>query len=254
MISNNYGPIEPKTIFISRDLSEDSILKSKISILGYKVIDRSLIRLSQIRFSYSPLSDWIFFSSKNAIKYFFAQNPVILRKTRFAVFGKGSARYLRQFDKEADFIGEGNNATSIAKEFAGLISNETVLFPMAIDSIQTVQRQLGYNNVAKNLYVYKTELRDYFSIPKSEILLFTSPSNVNAYFTKYGIAPEQKVIAIGTTTQQILYRYGVKKVEIPDSFEEESLLQKVWQIATYKGVDSTSDTSLIENRGFRSMD
>lgn len=254
MLNTNYSPVETQTVFISRDLSEDSILKNKISILGYKVVDKSLIRQSQIRFSYSPLSDWIFFSSKNAIKYFFAQNPVILRKTRFAVFGKGSARYLRQFDKEADFIGEGNNAALIAKEFAELISNETVLFPMAIDSIQTVQRQLGYNNVAKNLYVYKTELKTDFVIPKVEILLFTSPSNVKAYFSKYDIAPEQKVIAIGTTTQQKLYSYDVKKVEVATSFEEESLLQKLWQLANYKGSDCRPEDPLTGNMRFGSVE
>lgn len=243
MSNTNYGPIEAQTVFISRDLAEDSILKSKMSILGYKVVDKSLIRQSQIRFSFSPLSDWIFFSSKNAIKYFFAQNPVILRKTRFAVCGKGSARYLREFDHRADFIGKGNNTTLIAKQFAALIDSETVLFPMAIDSIQTVQRQLGYNNVAKNLYVYKTELKTDFTIPKAEILVFTSPSNVAAYFSKYEIAPEQKVIAIGTTTQQKLYSYGVKQIVIPNSFEEESLLQKVWQLAYFKGTDCGSEVN-----------
>jgi hydroxymethylbilane synthase len=230
MVSIDYGSPESKTIFISRDLSEDSILKSKLSVLGYRVVDQSLLRFSQIRFSYSPVSDWIFFTSKNAIKYFFAQNAMIPRKTRFAVMGKGSARYLRTFDKTADFIGEGNSATVIAKQFAQLINSETVLFPMAIDSIQTVQRQLGYNNVAKNLYVYKTEVKKEFSVPKTEILLFTSPSNVEAYYSKYVISADQKVIAIGTTTQQKLHSYGVKNVELPESFEEESLLQKIWQM------------------------
>lgn len=239
MTSTNHNLIEEKTVFISRDLTEDSILKSKIAMLGYKLMDVSLLRQSQIRFSYSPLSDWIFFSSKNAIKYFFAQNPVILRKTRFAVFGKGSARYLRQFDREADFIGKGNNATLIARQFATLIENETVLFPMAIDSIQTVQRQLGYNNVAKNLYVYKTELKTDFALPKTEILIFTSPSNVEAYFSKYEILPGQKVIAIGTTTQQKLFSYGIKEVALPNSFEEESLLHTLWQLANYKSIDNS---------------
>lgn len=224
--------LERHTIFISRNLAPDSLLKSKLLQLNYKVIDLSLIRHSQIRYSYSPLADWIFFSSKNAIRYFFAQNPVILRKTRFAVFGKGSARYLREFGHRADFIGSGNDATAIAKQFAAAIHHETVLFPMAIDSLQTVQRQLGYHNVAKNLYVYKTEPKENFEVPKAEILVFTSPSNVKTYFSKYEISSDQKVLAIGTTTQEQLKRFGVKDIALPASFEEESLLQKIWQIAT----------------------
>src|SRR5690606_16568073 len=134
MFSSCDSSPEPKTIFISRDLPEDNILKNKLGDLGYKVYDHSLLRFGQIRFSHTPLVDWIFFSSKNAIKYFFAQNPVILRKTRFAVFGSGSARYLREFEKVADFIGEGNDAVTIARQFAQQLNNETVLFPMAIDS------------------------------------------------------------------------------------------------------------------------
>lgn len=221
---------EAKTIFISRYLADDSLLKTKLSGLGHVVEDQSLLHFSQIRFSHSPPSDWIFFSSKNAIKYFFSQNPVILRKTRFAVFGKGSARYLRSFDKTADFVGQGNDAGAIAKQFAQLIHNETVLFPMAIDSIQTVQRQLGYNNVAKNLYVYKTEIKKEFTVAEADILVFTSPSNVEAYFSKHVIKEHQQVIAIGTTTQQKLMRYGVKQVILPESFEEESLIQCIWQL------------------------
>lgn len=230
MFNSSYKAPEPNTIFVSRDLPEDSILKDKLTALGYKVIDMSLLHFSQIRFSYSPASDWIFFSSKNAIKYFFAQNPVIQRKTRFAVLGRGSARYLKKFDKSADFIGEGNDAKLIAKQFAQFINNERVLFPMALDSIQTVQRQLGYNNDAINLYVYKTEMKKEFSIPKTEILVFTSPSNVEAYFSKYTITYDQKVIAIGTTTQRKLGEYGIKEVELPKAFDEESLLQKIWQV------------------------
>lgn len=225
-ISNFSAPIS-KQVFISRYLSDDSIFKAELNAMGYTIIDQSLITASQIRYSYAPKSDWIFFSGKNSIKYFFEQNPQIDPKTLFAVLSEQSAGYLNKFGKSANFIGKGNDVVSIAKEFTKLITTETVLFPQSIDSLQTVQRQLSFANISKSIYVYKTELKSSFEIPKCEILVFTSPSNATAYFEKYNVSSDQKVVAIGTSTLQRLKSFGATDVILSDSFSEKGLVKAV---------------------------
>jgi hydroxymethylbilane synthase len=216
-------------IFISRSLEESSPLKI-LRTLGYQVTDESLIKTTQIRFSHTPKSDWIFFSSKNAIRYFFSQNPTPQPKVRYAVFGKGSAEMLARYGKKADFIGNGNDATAIARQFISLVDGDIILFPQAIDSFRTVQRWLPFNNITRNLFVYKTELRNDFDLPEADVLVFTSPSNVNAYYSKYRIKLHQQVIAIGTTTRLSLRSKGIRDAIIPEAFDEVALLDQICRL------------------------
>lgn len=223
-----------KSVLITRQIEDDKIFRGRLQENGYSLHAESLIRIVQIRYSHAPKADWIFFSSKNAIKHFFAQGPDIHPRSRFAVFSESSARYLRQYNHNADFIGSGNDTTKIARKFSESIDGEVVLFPQAIDSLQTVQRWLPFNNISKNLFVYKTELKEEFILPEADILVFTSPSNVRAFFSKYSIKPGQSVIAIGTTTQISLRSRGVQNIHLPAAFDESSLLDKVLEVIEEK--------------------
>ncbi|MBA3662599.1 MAG: uroporphyrinogen-III synthase [Bacteroidetes bacterium] len=214
-------------IFISKDLQPESLLLKGLQDTHYKVAHESLIKITPIRFSNVQKTQWIFFSSKNAIEHFFSQQPEIEAGTKFGVMGKSSAEFLKTYGHAADFIGAGVDIAQIGKDFAEIIKNETVLFPQAIDSLQTIQKHLSFKNISSNLYVYKTTLRTDFEIPSAEILVFTSPSNVSAYFGKYKILPGQKVVAMGTSTQRKLTDYGVKEAITPASFDDEGLLKAI---------------------------
>lgn len=192
--------------------------------MGHEIVHESLITISQIRFTHTPATQWIFFSSKNAIKYFFAQKPEIKEHVKFGVMGPSSARYLLSFGKQADFTGSGVDVGLIAKEFAKCVGNETVLLPQAIDSLQSIQKQLSFGNTCSNLFVYKTTVKQEFEIPVADVLVFTSPSNARAYFGRYKLRPDQNIVAIGSSTRLALREFGVREVFLPDSFDEQGLL------------------------------
>lgn len=218
-----------KKIFISRKLLPDSPFNILLKDQNHQVIDQSLIQITQIRFSYTPQTNWIFFTSKNAIDYFFAQNPDVPMAVKFGVISNASAKYLLKYDVAADFIGKGVNLVNIAKEFREILQNDSILFPQAIDSYQTIQKQLAFTNTCYNLYVYKTNIRTDFDLPYSDILIFTSPSNVTAYYNKYKFDSRQLVIAIGSTTKYKLTEYNVANVLTPDSFDEKGLLDVLFE-------------------------
>lgn len=218
---------EKKIIFISRNLAPISPLLIQLNSMGYDVIHQPLIKISRIRFTHTPPTQWVFFSSKNSITHFFEQQPELKEGVRFGVMSKVSAEYLNEYGKNADFIGEGVDVTQIAKDFAAVIQDDTVLFPQAIDSLQTIQKQLSFTNICHNLFVYKTNLLTDFSIPSAQVLVFTSPSNVQAYFEKYKIEKDQNVVAIGSTTLTKLKEYGIKHVALPHAFEEVALLKVI---------------------------
>lgn len=216
-----------KIIFISRDIKEESELMALLKKSGHQVHAESLIHIDQVRYSYTPQTDWIFFSSKNAIRYFFAQQPDLKDTVKFGVMSPSSAKYLLRHEKTASFIGEGVDVTAIAKQFAAFVKDETVLFPQALDSLQSIQKQLSFTNNCFNLFVYKTTLRTDFIIPEADLLVFTSPSNVRAYFETYKFNSYQLIIAIGMATAGELKNYGIKDPAIPEAFTEKGLLDAI---------------------------
>ena len=74
--------------------------------------------------------------------------------------------------------------------------------------------------------------KEKFELPKSEVLVFTSPSNVESYFANTTVADNQKVIAIGKSTDKKLKAMGVKKVLLPVSFDEVGLAEVVFSLST----------------------
>ena len=138
-----------------------------------------------------------------------------------------SAEYLAEFGKKADFIGKGVDVSRIAKDFAQVIKDDTVLFPQAIDSLQTIQKHLSFTNICHNLFVYKTTLRNDFNLSMAELLVFTSSSNAQAYFEKYKLEKGQKIVAIGSTTLNKLKDFGIKDVALPHAFNETGLLEVI---------------------------
>lgn len=223
-----------KKVFVSRHLSTISPILVTLNSLGCEVLHESLIKFSKVRFTHTPSTQWVFFSSKNSMDFFFQQDPQLHPLTKFAVMSESSAEHLLQYGKNAHFIGQGVDVIRIAKDFAALIKDETVLFPQAIDSLQTVQKQLSFTNTCYNLFVYKTSLRNDFEIPSCDILVFTSPSNVQAYFEKYKFLPGQEVIAIGSTTLSRIRFYGVKEISLSSSFNEKGLLDAILAKSTAK--------------------
>jgi uroporphyrinogen-III synthase len=226
-MTNSDVSFDPKRIFISRPLGAQSPILRTLLPLGYQVQHESLITTEQIRFTHKPAAQWIFFSSKNAIHYFFAQEPELKPEVKFGVMGAASANYLLHFNKQADFIGSGVDVTRIARDFATKVQDETVLFPQAIDSLQTVQKHLSFTNSCHNLFVYKTSLRSSFEVTPAALLVFTSPSNVKAYFAQYRYLSGQKVVAMGSSSVAELKQQGIKTLSTPESFDEEGLLHAI---------------------------
>ena len=196
----------PTSVFISRELDENSYFSRSMAKHNINIDARSLIKIFPIINKLDPFIlkhvDWIFFGSKNGIEHFFNLEPRLSKKTKIAVVGRGSEEALRKFDRVADFSGEteGVNMDEIAKKFAELANGGTVLIPRAKESLETIQKALSEETKVINMPVYETVLDHDVDPSTAEVLIFTSPSNVEAYFMQNLMEPEQKVICIGKST------------------------------------------------------
>jgi uroporphyrinogen-III synthase len=171
--------------------------------------------------------DWVFFSSKNAVEYFFKLEPLLPKKVKFGTMGSGSEDALRRMGYFVDFTGEGIDTAEVAAEFAKLANGATVLFPAAQDSMRSIQQGLSGDTKIIDLSVYETILEENPEPSGAEILVFTSPSNVESYFANNLIHPDQKVIAIGKSTGKKLDEIQVSYT-LPFSPDETGLAEAVF--------------------------
>src|SRR5213079_1115800 len=96
----------------------------------------------------------------------------------FACVGKATAAILRKYNVRADFIGYSTDTKMTGKQFASRVGEGTVLFSQAKGSLRSVQNGFVRKEQVIDLVVYETLKRNEESIPPAEIMVFTSPSNV----------------------------------------------------------------------------
>lgn len=229
-IVDQLNAIKPRKVVITRDLQEDSFFRRTLEGNGFEVEGLSFIETKKIKMENVPQTDWIFFASSNAVEHFFDQQPALKPKVKFGVIGKSTELTLKKYDRNAAFVGSVNDTKVVGKKFAKTVGEETVLFPQAKGGLRTVQQQFEDNSKLTDLVVYETVKKEQAKLPEAEILVFTSPSNVESFFEKGKIKTDQKVIAIGTSTEKKLKTYGIENCLLPASFDEVGLAEAVFGI------------------------
>lgn len=223
----------PQNVFISRELSEHSYFRKALSKHGIAIDDRSLIRTVPVITKLAPHvlqgADWIFFSSKNAIEYFFELKPQLPKNVKFGVVGAGSEETLRLKGYFTSYVGGGIDTAEVAHEFAKLANGKKVIFPGAEGSLRSIQNGMSDDTIKIDLPVYETVLEEDIEGTGADVLVFTSPSNVDAYFANNLLEPGQKVIAIGKSTGKKFDEMGTKYV-LPFSPDEVGLAEAVFGI------------------------
>ena len=221
----------PLSVFITRELSEQSYFRRAIEKHGIRIEARSLIRTVPVMTKFDSYIlkqvDWIFFSSKNAVEYFFELQPILPEGVKFGVMGSGSEEMLRRKGYFTKYVGESNDTADVSADFAALANGTTVLFPGAEGSLRSIQQGMSAGTKVIDLPVYETVLEEGVEASGSEVLVFTSPSNVDAYFAENLLDPYQKVVAIGKSTGKKFDEMGVKYT-LPFSPDEVGLAEAVF--------------------------
>lgn len=223
----------PARVFISREIGEHNYFRKALEKNKIEIEGRSLIRTFPIVNILDPFYlkhiNWVFFSSRNGVEYFFKLKPALPKHIKFGVVGRGSENALRKYGHLADYVGESGDITEVAEGFAELVRNQTVLFPRAQDSLLTIQKALSPDTKVVDLPIYETVIEDEIDQTHADVLIFTSPSNVEAYFADNLLEPGQKVIAIGKSTGMKFDEMGVQYT-LPYSPDEIGLAEAVFGI------------------------
>ena len=215
-----------KSVFITRNLSAKSPFQSQLEAADFLVTGCSLLDFDPIEFSSFPTTDWIFFYSRKAVKYFIDQIENLPTDIKIAAYGNGTAEALSTLKITADFIGSGVGASTLVA-FLKVAKHQSVLFPQARHSRRTIEKLAKTQLVSFPLIVYDNVAKTDITASLANILVFTSPLNVQAYFDQFTLAKNQKIIVIGKTTAYALGPYGIDDFRVAQTPSEEGLAAMV---------------------------
>ena len=211
-----------QSIFISRNLSVDSKLLEHLNTNGWEVHSQSLIRIEPIPFEVEGEYDWIFIASSNGVKLLLNSFSVP-DKTKIGVVGEATARAVNSFGIFPDFIGKTGNMNELGDALARTIGKTSVLFVGAEGGSEKVRSAIP-SNQRTFLPIYRTLLAENATIPETEMVFLTSPSNAKSYL-KNASLEGKVIIAIGNTTADFLKQQGAQNVLIPSSPREEDVIE-----------------------------
>ena len=171
---------------------------------------------------------WIFFTSQKALSPFFEQY-VFQPEVKFGAIGEATAEALKEYVPTIHFEGIGNDTGEIAERFSELLGpNDFVWLPGAQKSNRTLQKHLvpaRYEEIA----VYATKTVDRVVNQVYDLIVFTSPSNVEGFMMKNTLGSDQKVLAFGNTTAAKLLEYGIT-ADTASGFTQVELFQSISRI------------------------
>lgn len=221
------------TAFISRAILPDSEFFSLLRKHGWGVFGQSFVVLSPIPFTEVPACDWLFFSSQNAVRFFFQnleRQKLPLPEAHWAALGPSTARVLESFVPQVDFIGTGEpkgTAQLFRRHGARLKAVGPVIFPAARRSRQSVMTLLNLDFQCAHFEIYDNQPVAEPPVRSENVLAFTSPMNAEAYFSRNALQPGQRVVSIGGTTDRALQALGIVESTIAAEPTERSLAEAV---------------------------
>ncbi len=227
------------TVFISRELSGSSEFKNLLAAAGWLVEGRSLVALAPLPFREMPECDWIFFSSKNAVRFFFQNienQKIDLPKSKWAALGQATAKVLAEYVGKVDLVGTGEpKGTAVGFREANPGPSPPgvglrILFPAARRSRQSVMSLLAPDFHCIHFEIYDNQPIAEPPFSAADVLVFTSPMNAEAYFSKHILGKKQRVVAIGATTAGALGELGITAIEIAAEPTEKGLAEAVLRL------------------------
>lgn len=213
-----------RSIFISRNLPENSSLLDYLNTHDWEVYHQSLIKIEPIPFKIERDFDWIFIASSNGARLLLSSYAPT-EKTKIGVVGEATAKAVKSFGIFPDFIGKTGNMNELGDSLARVIGKSSVLFAGAKGGSEKVRSAIAENQ-RTFIPLYQTCLVEGATIPNTDVVFLTSPSNAKAYL-KSGSLKDKLVIAIGHTTAGHLKEQGVKNVLIPASPREEDMISLI---------------------------
>ena len=198
------------------------------------IIHKPFIQLKQLHFNEKLLDhsyDWLIFSSKNAVKYFYPYLKNVKVK-KVAVIGDKTAEYCNELGISVDFVPRDFSQEGFLDEFK--ISEQHLLLPSSEKARSKLVQQLSkYNEVVKidlyrpvpnfkNISQVKSLVRKH----QIDAVTFSSSSAVEFYFKEDNVPEFDHYFAIGKQTARTILKFNAS-VKVANKQTLDSLIDKI---------------------------
>ena len=198
------------------------------------IIHKPFIQLKQLHFNEKLLDhsyDWLIFSSKNAVKYFYPYLKNVKVK-KVAVIGDKTAQYCNELGISVDFVPRDFSQEGFLDEFK--ISEQHLLLPSREKARPKLVQQLSkYNEVVKidlyrpvpnfkNISQVKSLVRKH----QIDAVTFSSSSAVEFYFKEDNVPEFDHYFAIGKQTARTILKFNTS-VKVANKQTLDSLIDKI---------------------------
>lgn len=198
------------------------------------IIHKPFIQLKQLHFNEKLLDhsyDWLIFSSKNAVKYFYPYLKNVKVK-KVAVIGDKTAQYCNELGISVDFVPRDFSQEGFLDEFK--ISEQHLLLPSSEKARPKLVQQLSkYNEVVKidlyrpvpnfkNISQVKSLVRKH----QIDAVTFSSSSAVEFYFKEDNVPEFDDYFAIGKQTARTILKFNTS-VKVANKQTLDSLIDKI---------------------------
>lgn len=198
------------------------------------IIHKPFIQLKQLHFNEKLLDhsyDWLIFSSKNAVKYFYPYLKNVKVK-KVAVIGDKTAEYCNELGISVDFVPRDFSQEGFLDEFK--ISEQHLLLPSSEKARPKLVQQLSkYNEIVKidlyrpvpnfkNISQVKSLVRKH----QIDAVTFSSSSAVEFYFKEDNVPEFDHYFAIGKQTARTILKFNAS-VKVANKQTLDSLIDKI---------------------------
>ncbi|MEQ6389607.1 uroporphyrinogen-III synthase [Bacillaceae bacterium S4-13-58] len=240
-------PLQGVHVLVTRSKDQAQTLSEKIISVGGVPIETPLLTYvayesgEEKKLLELEKYDWVFFASVNGVAYFFEKLDGNIRiPCKIGVVGERTKEAVEQYGHEVHFIPTQYTALAFAKEFSSYFSSQSILLVQGNLSRPTLQKSLinkGHN--VQNFVVYKTEvnhdikdtLKDILTEKKVDVLTFTSPSTIQAFYQLGGSIVEAYksvlTVCIGPTTAEEAEKCGFKNILTPKNHTVDGIINEL---------------------------
>lgn len=128
---------------------------------------------------------------------------------KIGVIGPGTERAVEDQGWKVSFLPKSTDPKEGIDEFAKMLpSNETVIMACSDKSLKRMHGIVPKNQLIEWEF-YENVAAPEISKSNADYLIFTSPSNAEAYLDLYELYENQIVVAIGKTTNAALQKRGI---------------------------------------------
>lgn len=197
------------TVFISKNENELGDLPAFLASAGIALQCSSLLRFEALDFDLESTAEVVFFPSIRAAQFLIDSGKMDLRKHTLACSGKQTAERIGELGFNCEFVGKNaGEPLEVAREFSEWLGSRNVLVPHSDRSALSIRTYIPEEQFSAVL-VYRTVLSE-IGIAPCDVYAFSSPSNIEAFFSCNELKAGSRVIVWGQASLKALEACGQK--------------------------------------------